>query len=175
MPSALGSVITNTLVMNMVDYTDEPAKVSIPLGGAISNADIQTIVDDYVALTNCLVVPRLIRTYGFTGVAVAGKPSASAQNLSAAILAMEFQKVNPVNAAKDIVRQLAIPAYLDALRNDGVKPHVPVTGNATLNALITLLSANLTIQGSDGLYYPGGWTYNVGSKFGTKLTVTDGF
>lgn len=170
-----GSPIRNELVLELVDEADETGAVSIPLDGATTDANIIAIVDDYIALSNALVTPYVTRKYAFTGYATAGKPAAAVQSLIAAVGVLEFQKTNPVNAAKTVVKQVPIAAYLNALRNDAVKPHLFVTGNATLNALIALLEANMNFTGADGILYPGGWTYNTGSKFGTKLTVTDGY
>jgi hypothetical protein len=175
MATAIGSILSNELVINLTDEADEPGRLTLPLDGATSDADIIAIVDDYAALTNAVIEPVLVRRYPFTGYATAGKPAAALQSLIATMVALDFQKDNPVNAAKSISRQVPIYAYLNAIRNDAVKPHVPVTTNSTLNALIALLEANLNYLGADGILYPGGWTYNPASKFGTKLTVTDGF
>lgn len=175
MATTIDDILTNELVINMLDDSGEPGKISIPLDGAASDADIIAIVDGFAALTNGLIEPKIVRSYPFLGYAVAGKPAAALQSLIAAVFAIDLQKVSPINATKTLHKQVLIPAYLDALRNDAVTPHSPVTGNSTLNALIALLEDNVNYFGPDGVYYPGGWTYSIGSsKFGTKLSVTDG-
>lgn len=164
------------LVMKFSDTAGEPAEIRIPLDGAATDADIILIVDDYVALSNAeLLSASVTDKLPITGYSTAGKPSASNVPLVAAVLAMEFQKVNPLNFSKDITKQVLLPAYIAAIRNDAVKPHVPVTTNATLNALTVLLAANLDYVGADGAHYPGSFAFNSSSKFGTKATVTDGF
>jgi len=175
MATAIGSLLTNELVLKVQDSAAEPGVVRIALDGATSDANIISIVDDYIAETNALVEPSLVRTYPFTGYATSGRPISALQNLIASILAIDFQKANPLNAAKTVSKQVPLVAYLEAIRNDAVFPHVPVTTDATLNALIALLEAKLDYVGADGAHYPGGWTFNPSSKFGTKLTVTDGF
>ena len=169
-----GTALSNELVLDYSDYTGETARVTIPLDGATSDANIISIVDDIIALSNGLIVPTIRRTFSFAGYASAGRPLSESQNLLAAIVALDFPKVSPINAAKTVEKQVPILAYIDAIRNDDIKPHVPVTDNATLNALVALLEDKLDFLAADGTRYPGGWTYNPASKFGTKLSVTDG-
>src|ERR1041385_8282946 len=102
MATAIGSLQTNELVLGLMDEAGEPGTVRIPLDGAMSDADVIATLDDYIALTNAIVEPKLVRTYPFTGFATAGKPAAALQSLIAAILALDFQKANPLNAAKTI-------------------------------------------------------------------------
>lgn len=171
-----GTPAIRVLKMVFTDTAGEDAPVILDLDGATTDADIISIVDDYAALSNALLTECSVTDrFAVTGFAVAGKPSASNVPLVAGIFAMEFQKVNPLNFSRDVTKQAILPAYLAALRNDAVKPHVPVTTNATLNALHALLAANLDYLAADGAHYPGSWAYNTSSKFGTKATVTDGF
>jgi len=177
MASAVGSTPeVRMLRMTFEDNAGEPAVIEIPLDGAADDADIATIVDDYVALSNALLLKATVTdVLPITGFSTSGKPASADVPLVAAVLAMEFQKVNPLNFSKDIEKQVLLPAYLKAIRNDAVKPHVPVTTNATLNALTVLIADNLDYVGADGAHYPGAWAFNSSSKFGTKATVTDGF
>lgn len=156
------------------DEAGEDAPIVIPLAGDSTDANIATLVDHLIALSNASLDAQLKKIYNLTGITNAGKPAVTAQPLVAAIFAMDFQKVNPVNASKSVSKQVLVPAYINAIRNDGITPHVPVTDNADLNAIYAYLETNLQFVGSDGLFYPGSWTYNPASKFGTKLTVTDG-
>jgi hypothetical protein len=175
MASAVGSTaLDNELVIDFTDAFGEPARVTIPLDGAMTDANIALVVDDYAALSNAIVAASVRRRFPITGIAIAGKPASAAVPLVAAALGMEFQKVSPLNAAIVLTRQVLLPAYIAAILNSAVTPHVPVTTNATLNALTALLAGNLDVKLADGNHYPGSWTFNPGSKFGTKLTVTDG-
>lgn len=172
-----GTPNSRELVLDLLDYTGETARVSMPLQGATSDASIIAIIDAYIAATNIRVIPSLKNTFGFTGYATAGRPKdgTNPQAFLSSMLAMEFQATNPLNAnAKPITKQVPLLGYLDALRNDGVKPHVPVTGNANFNNLVTDIAAALSYVGPDGVAYSPTWLFNPGSKFGTKLSVTDG-
>lgn len=176
MATAIGSIMANELVIEFEDYTLETAKVAIPLDGATTDADITAIVDGFAALSGALILSaKVVRSFPVTGFAVSGKPSSSAPGLVAAILAMDFSKTNPVNALKTVSKQVLLPSYIASILNNSSKPYRPVTGNSTYNTLIGLLEADLDFVGSDGNHYPGGWSYNnANSKFGTKLSVTDG-
>lgn len=172
-----GTAAIQDLQISFLDTANEPAIVTIPLDGAMADADIATIVDDYAALSNALITKAVvIRRFAITGFAVAGKPAATAIPLVAAVLAMEFDAPNPRNAAKSVSKQVTLPAYIDAIRNDVVVPHIPVTNNATLNGLVALLQTGLVRVDpiTDAITSAGEFVFNPGSKFGTKLSVTDG-
>ncbi len=177
MATVIGSApLVRELRLKFVDEADEEAIINIPLDGAAVDADIIAIVDDYAALSNAYLAEVTVTDrLAITGYAVAGKPAVTAQPLVAAIFAMEFQKVNPLNAAKTVTKQVLLPAYINAIRDDSVKPHIPTTLNSTLNDLTDLIAANLTYLRADNVYSPGAWAFNHSSKFGTKATVTDGF
>ncbi len=146
MASAVGSVaLSNELIIDFTDFAGEPARVTIPLDGAMTDANIALVVDDYAALTNSIIHAKVSRTFNITGTAVAGKPANTAMPLNAAVLGLEFQKVSPLNAARTLTRIVLLPAYLAALVNMSVVPHVPVTTNATLNALVALIGTNLDV------------------------------
>lgn len=176
MATAIGDQLSVELVLDLKDYKGEEGRVVIPLAGEILDGVIIDIVDEYIAATNVLVTPSINRKYGFTGYDTTGRPKDGThpQALLAALLAMEFQKVSPLNSSKTVTKQIALPGYVDALSNDAVIPHVPVTGNSNFNSLTANLADELDFVAADGAHYPGGWTFNPGSKFGTKLTVTDG-
>lgn len=173
-----GTATLQDIQISLLDMANEPAQVNITVAGGMSDADIATLVDDYAALSNAVITKCVVvRRFAVTGFAVAGKPSTAAIPLVAAILAMEFEAPNPRNAlAKPVSKQIPLPAYIDAIRNDVVVPHVPVTGNATLNGLIALLQTNLVHVDSvtGDITSAGEYVFNPASKFGTKLTVTDG-
>ena len=101
MASAVGgTALSNELIIDFTDFAGEPARVTIPLDGAMTDANIALVVDDYAALTNAIIHAKVSRTFDITGTAVAGKPASAAVPLNAAVLGMEFQKVSPLNAAK---------------------------------------------------------------------------
>lgn len=163
------------IVFNWNDEADEGARQVVSIDDA-ADADIIAYVDNTVAVSNALAESvQLLYKFDVTGYATAGKPSASSQSLLAAILAMEFNKANPLNGSKSVLKQVALPAYINALRNDSVQPHIPVTTNANLNALVAFLEDHLMYIAADGSLNAGGWAFNLNSKFGTKPTVTDGF
>lgn len=170
-----GSPTSIDVVFNWVDEADENARQVVSIDDA-ADADIEAYVDNTVALSNALAVSvQVVYKFDVTGYATAGKPSASAQSLLAAILAMEFNKANPLNGSKTVLKQVPLPAYINALRNDSIQPHVPVTTNTNLNDLVAFLEDHLMYVAADGSLNAGGWAFNTNSKFGTKPTVTDGF
>lgn len=161
--------------IHLIDESGEDTTVTLPLAGDTTDADIQTFVDNYATLTNAIVDDvTIVKRFVVTGIAVAGKPAVTPQTLVAAILALTFEKPHPIAPSGNVRKQVLLPAYVNAIRNDAVTPHVPVTGNANLDAITAFLEDALQYEGLDGVGYPGGWTYNPASKFGTRLTVTDG-
>jgi len=175
MAAAIDAVPTGIeLRLIWIDEAGEPAPQTISIDDA-DDTDIETFLEDLASCSNALLSAKVVYVFGVTGITSVGKPAAALQSLVAAILAMEFQKANPLNALKTVTKQVALPAYLNALRNDAVKPHIPVTTDAALNGVIGFLGDHLMYTGVDGEPYGGGWTFNWASKFGTKPTVTDGF
>lgn len=175
MASAIGgSPTSRELKITVVDTAGEDATLTIPLDGITTDVAITTFVDNYASLSNAKVSATVVDKFDLTGIAVSGKPSTSSQSLIANILAIQLEKPNPLNSNKTVSKQIILAAYVQALRNDAVKPHVPVTNSTPLNAMIAFLESNLDFVGLDDAHYPGSWTYNPSSKFGTKLSVTDG-
>lgn len=146
------------------DVTGEEVIKTFPLDPTISDANVVAMANDISALSNAGVIKAsVVTSRPLTGWAAAAN---SLQNNVGNIAVLTFQKVNPINANKTLTRGFIVPAYLDAIRN--TTDQKPVTGNATLNALIALLEDNLTWQAPTGTFYPGGWTYNrTKSGFGT--------
>lgn len=174
MASAVGSSAeTKELRISYTDEAGETATQTIVLEGITTDAAIALYIDHLEAVTNAKITAKVVVSFPVTGIANTGKPSASSQSLLATILAMEFDKVSPLNDAKDISKQVLIPAYINSLRGT-TKPLKPVTNNSNLNAMIAFLESNLDYVAADGNHYAGSWTYNTSSKFGTKPTVTDG-
>jgi len=157
------------------DIAGETAVQTLVLSGLVSSAAIALYIDHLEAVTNAKITAKVVVSFPVDGIANTSKPATSGQSLLAAIAALDFQKTNPINSLKTVSKQVLIPAYLDAIRNDEVKPHVPVTDNTNLNAMIAMLESNLDYLGGDGAHYGGEFTYNPASKFGTKPTITDGF
>jgi hypothetical protein len=176
MAATIGATPTSIeLRLVYLDEAGEPAPVTIPLGATSADADIETLIEDLAPLTNAFLSAKLVKSYDVTEITNTGKPAVAVQSLVAAILAVEFQRANPLNANKTIRKQVILPAYINAIRNDGVTPHVPVTSNADLNAVVAYLEDHLDYVDVAGDHYEGGWTYNPSSKFGTRPTVTDGY
>jgi len=170
-----GSPTQIDIIVNWNDEADESAREVFSIDDA-ADADITAFVDNLVALSNALAESiQVVYKFDITGYLTAGKPSTSSQSLLAAILAMEFQKANPLNGSKQVVKQVALPAYINALRNDSVQPHIPVTTNTNFNDLVAFLEDHLMYIAADDSLNAGGWAFNLNSKFGTKPTVTDGF
>ena len=165
----------NTIrILNRSTTQDEAQKV-FQVDGAMSDADIIDMLDQYDHLTNALIVSCKVGERTATG--FKSSASSSAQNLVSAFMVLTFEKANPVNALKTVTKNFIVPAYIDSLRNSSNNPDVgtPGTGSlaARLGLLVQYLEDNLAYLGADGVQYPGGWTY-AGGGFGTGNDVIDG-
>jgi hypothetical protein len=158
------------------DYRGETVVQNIALDPALDpTTDIIPILTALDGLSNAIMVKAsfLLGT-GFTGMNTT--PGTGLQPLVAAREILTFTKVNPLNAAKTVTRQVGIPAYADALVDVSAgTPYHPVSTDSAQNGLTAALAAGLNYKGSDGLFYPGGWTYALSqSGFITVGSETDG-
>lgn len=165
---------TIELRISFVDEADETAVQTIVFDGSTTDTEIQNYLTNLEVLTNAYFTAKVVRIYPVTGIVNSGKPAAAVQSLLSSVLAMQFEAEHPLNSAKTVTKQVLIPAYINALRDDSTKPHKPVTNNSNLNALTAILALNLDYLAVTGTHYTPLWSFNTGSKFGTKLSVTDG-
>lgn len=175
MATAVGSLESIDLVIDYLDATGETGRVVIPLGTTTSDANVVSIIDNITPLTNAFMDAKVVKKYAVTGNTQVGKPAAGPERLIASIFAADFERANPLNAAKFVSKQVIIPAYDTVFQETTPKPVHADETNTNLAALITLLQNHLDYVDVAGTHYEGGFTYNPASKFGTKLTVTDGF
>lgn len=175
MAVAVGSLESIELILDFLDVAGETGRVIIPLGGTTSDANVVSIVTAITNLTNAFFDAKVSKKYPVTGNTQAGKPAVAVEALIAAIFAADFEGTNPVNPAKTVSKQVVIPAYIDAIRIPTPKPVHADDAQTDLAALILLLNAHLDYVDATGAHNEGILAYNPASKFGTKLTVTDGF
>lgn len=151
------------------DVHGEQVIKSFEIDGAAADVDIETAMTALNAIANPGVLKAaLVPSRLMTGWSVA---SAASQNSVAMIMALTFQKTDPVNANKTVYKSFIVPGWLDGLKDVDSKP---VTNSANLNALISFLEDNLNYVGADGTNYPGGWTYNRSrSGFGATSREID--
>lgn len=158
------------------DYWGEKVVQNISLDPTLDpTTDIIPLLTALDALSNAIMVSaKFVVGTGFTGMNTS--PANSVQPLVAARLIMTFDKVNPVNALKTSVRQVGLPAYSSALVDTAAgTPYHPVTTDSNLNIVTAALAAGLNMRGSDGTFYPGGFTYRKNeSGFITVGSETDG-
>lgn len=128
------------------------------LDGTLNDTQIIAFLTALSLTSNAGIVSATV-----DGRKVNGWPAAvnALQNLVSAIMVLAFTRTNPVNSAKQITHNFVIPAYKDALRLDTGKPDDSDTNVA---ALISALQSGIVIQGSDGAYYTGSFTYDAGES-----------
>lgn len=151
------------------DVNAEQKVVNILLSGDTTELELETLLNALEALSNASVNASISARYVSEGQAA---PTAALEQNVSNFAAITFQRDNPVNAEKLSYKSIAIPAYINALKDTDLKP---VTDNANLNSIVTLLEGNLVMLGADGNYYAGSWDYNrSASGFGTAPARIDG-
>jgi hypothetical protein len=164
-----------TLAVDFKSVSGDGASKRTQLDGAATDTNIINLLTDMDTLSNA----RMVRAVwgGRLAAGQKGSASSSSQNLISTWMQLNFEKVDPVNAANTVRKSWALPAYLDALVDTDFSPTVdtPGTGSnaARLGRIIDFLEDSLAYLGADGTYYNGGWTY-VGGGFGTGNDVLDG-
>lgn len=171
MAATFGAAPTYRVVRIELQDTDGESVIkTFEVDGDTTNADIATMLDALAVVSNC----KFVRTTVSDVYAVTGLPAVAQnvlQNTVGAVLSLIFQQADPINAAKTLKKQWVIPAYLEAIKGVDL---LPVSNNASLNAITTFLTANLAVKIADGTYQAGGWTYNRAlSRFGTTLRKID--
>lgn len=172
MAIAIGSAPDEvSLRIQFKDVDGEEVIKVVSLDGAMTDADIVVLMTSLDALTNAGVLKAsVVTSRPITGFSAA---SSAAQNTIGYIMALTFEKANPLNANKTVRKSFIVPAPPDALKDTDKKP---VEGNTALDDIISGLEDWLNYLGVDGTYYPGGWTYNrSASGFGTVNNEIDGF
>src|ERR1044072_2752766 len=136
-----------------ITYTDvrgETARVTLVLDSALTDGDLEALIDHIDALTNSAMTVNIVSVRGVTGLASA---SSSAQSLVAAFMALDFTNANPINTDLAVHKQVVTPAYLDALYAAGF----PVEGNTHLDAIVAGVGDSLVYVGLDESINVGGW------------------
>lgn len=176
MAVTLGSApAVNTIRIKNQSSTQDTAQKVFKVDGAMSDANIIDMLDQYDNLTNAKIVSCKVGERVATG--FKSSASSSAQNLISAIMVLEFRKTDPVNSLNMVSKKFLVPAYIESLRNSSNNPDVGTAGTGSLAArlglLVQYLEDNLDYLGADGTHYPGGWTY-AGGGFATANDVIDG-
>lgn len=153
------------------DVKGEEVVKTFSLDGGIDDVDIEAFLTAYEGLTNAGIVDAAVITRRpITGF---GAATNALQNVVSAILALTFEKVNPINADKTVSKSFVIPAFVDALQDTTDKK--PVESSSPLNDVVSFLETYLNYEGADGELYPGGFAYNRNkSGFGTVNRELDG-
>jgi len=163
------------LAATFVSTTQDEAIKRTLLDGGISDTDVINLLTDMDACSNAKMIN--VNFGGRLASGQKGTASTSSQNLVSAFMQLNFEKVDPVNAAKTVRKSWALPAYADALRGSDNAPDVGTPGTGSLaerlGRIVATLEANLAFLGADGVYDNGGWTY-VGGGFGTGNDIIDG-
>lgn len=161
----------NEVKLDMIDTRGEPKSLTLLLDGTLTPAELQAGLRAYEALTNAAFT-RVSISKRYEASDFRAAPVAALEQLVATFAAVTFTREDPVNAAKTKVKSIGIPAYIAALVDTDL---LPVDDNANLNTLTAFLEDAIVIEGADGDYYTGEWTYQRGkSGFGTAPSRTDG-
>lgn len=164
MPIALDTAITRKDVrLDWVSDAGDTGRQVLTVGGSMTSAQIEDLLDAVDAISNAGMASIAVHSSvdGFGQETAVG----NSQNLLSARMFLTFERVHPLNAAKTITKTIAVPAFLDSLRDTDNKP---VTGDTDLNAYINLLEDFLLYEAVDGSLTTGGWLYNRNkSGFGT--------
>lgn len=154
------------------DVDGEEVVKTFALSGDADDTDVANICTYFDALTNAAVVKAsVVSSRPITGWASA---TDALQNSIGMIMALTFQKTNPINPNKTVSKAFIVPAFVNALKGSGT-PIKPVIDNTNLNNLTAALEDLLQYEGADGEFYPGSWEYsNTASGFGTVNREIDG-
>lgn len=156
--------------INLEDVDGEQVIKTFEVGGETTNAQIAAMLDALAVASNCKFNSCTVSdVYAVTGLPAVAQDVL--QNSIGMILSLVFSKTDPINSAKTIEKGFVIPAYLNALKGVDL---LPVSNNASLNAITDFLVAHLTVKVADGTYSTGSWTYNrARSRFGSTLRKID--
>lgn len=164
-----------TLATDHQSITGDGASKRTQLDGGTSDTDITNLIEDMDSISAAKIVRA--NWGGRIASGMKGSAQSTSQNLISAWMQLNFSKVDPVNAAKTVVKSWSLPAYNDTLRDTDNTPTVGTPGSgsaaARLGRIVATLEDSLAYLGADGVYYNGGWTY-VGGGFGTGNDVIDG-
>lgn len=155
MAIAIGTADEKLLRLEFQDAKGKRVTKTYALSGTVSDADIITALGYIDNMSNAFVVRGVILTSRpITGMKAAAVNALQNTNVSEMLLT--FSKVNPINAAKTVLKEVVIPSYVDALeQSDGT----PDQTNNDLLGWIVFCQTNLTYFAANGTFYPGNWTY----------------
>lgn len=137
------------------------------LGGAIDDTTLQEIFEDLNALTNAQVTHA--DAGGRTVTGMNASATSALQSLISVMIELTFSQVNPINAAKTVVKTFLIPAPVQVIiETDGTLDDGGTPGEGSLDARLARLIANLEdwlvyVDATDAVTV-GGWTYQSGKS-----------
>jgi len=179
MPATIPAIAQEIVVRcAMEDVFGEDVNKTFVLDGALSDAEVATILDDFEAITNArfkrVTLSRVQTVTGMRNAAV----NALERNVGNQMI-LGFTKPDPVREDKTVNRTFIIPAHVAAIEAlDGSPIYTPAatpsSGPEYLARLLTNLETGLQYQGVDGNYYPGFNFTGAGSGAATVPNVIDG-
>lgn len=137
------------------------------LGGSIDDTTLQEIFEDLNALTNAQVTHADAGGRIVTG--MNASPTSALQSLISVMIELTFSQVNPINAAKTVIKTFLIPAPVQVIiESDGTLDDGGTPGEGSLDARLARLIVNLQdwlvyVDATDGVTV-GGWTYQSGKS-----------
>lgn len=147
-----GAPAVQYLEFTVADFRGQPKRVSIPLIGTISNANVAAIMDAYDAISNGLITgAQLVSRTAITGLKGAAI-NALERNISE-IMTLTFDGIN--TNGKRVARSVLVYAMKAAIETLDGSPVAP-TVSAPLDALTGGLATNLAYQqASDSAWVTG--------------------
>lgn len=170
------------LRLTFEDVGGEQVTKVVDLDGAMSDADLITLVGQYEATSNARIVnAKVSQVRSFTGLSTTA--TNAVQNKVSVEGFLGFTMDDPLNSTKSVTKYVSIPAYVGDLEGADGKPVTKATvdgGTASqdaLNSMVLLLATNLVYI--DKRPFPN--TLNTGfaysdaiSGFGSVLREFDG-
>lgn len=151
-----GTPATKTLEFTLTDFRGQTKRISIPLIGTVSDANIQAILDGYDGVSNAMITGAVIvaRTAvtGLKGAAL----NALERNISE-IMELTFDGLN--TNGKPVARSVLVYSMKAAIETIDGSPAAP-GASASLDALTTALAATLVYQRASDSAYAVGLAYD---------------
>jgi len=151
------------LVIQWADWRGQRRTVRILLKGTVTNEDALEIVGRLDALSNAQMLDvNLVVSFAITGYKASANSNVPNENIQE-FMALNFSGASLLNSRKRVFKTVSIPAPLKAIEDPGGNGRA-VGSNATLNALVADLAANLAYVAPNGTTYAGFFQYTGGQR-----------
>lgn len=144
------------------DYYGKSLTKSTDLDGTTDDTTILELANDIDLLSSARIT-----NWNFNHRVITGQKSSASNTIFPSVFdcaELAFSKVNPVDSSKTVVKSFLIPAIVQSgVVDTDLSLIVGTAGTGSLSdrlaRVIDNLEEFLTMKGSDGVWYPGGWTF----------------